>query len=781
MKTSRKKIESVAAGAFLMSILWIAQNAPAEVVYTPVNITITGSGSIKIDLNHDRIKDFVLQTTIQPVGCEFGGGFAVYTAITPKNGAGVVVSQGQALLGGGVSIDSSQTFSNTKAAIMGVRSCNEFIKQAFGYLGLEIHLSGQPYYGWAAVGVKAFFNGRAISVTTELTDFAYETIPGLAIKTGQTAGNSSEAGPTPASINPIDLGIGSQLVAQNHEVSKTEALSLNPVPLINQPLLPDTAVPTGLGFTLTVTGTGFVSGSVVNWNGTTRTTTYVSSSLLQAKVLAADIRKAHTASITVVNPSPGGGASNVVFFPVRFPSSSVAVKESRFGKTGDYAFVAAGDFNGDGKVDLAVANRTNQTGNLGILLGNGDGTFASQVDYPTGAYSEQVVVGDFNNDGKPDLAVANSAEYGGTQGISVLLGNGDGTFQNATNYAAGSYPVGVAVGDFNADGKLDLAVTNSAVAGGTPNVSILLGNGDGTFKTAMNFAAGVQPIGVAVGDFNRDGRLDLAVANEESTNVSILLGKGDGTFQAPINYGVAPNPFAVVTGDFNGDGKLDLAVTNISGDYQVGPGVNVLLGNGDGTFQSAVNYSLLTQPLWMSVADFNGDGSLDVAVATGAGISMFFGKGDGTFKVANYSSQVQSFSVAPGDFNGDGRLDVAIPNYFYGGPTGAVAVLQQKSFPVQLKPFGAIYPAQKVGTTSPPKTFTLTNGQTVALNNIVISTTGDFAVSSTTCTTSLAPKGTCNINVVFTPAAMGNRPGKLNVSDDAPNSPQVSILRGTGT
>jgi ABC-type transporter MlaC component len=165
-----------------------------------------------------------------------------------------------------------------------------------------------------------------------------------------------------------------------------------------------------------------------------------------------------------------------------------------------------------------------------------------------------VTVGDFNGDGKPDLAVSNSDG----DNVSILLGNGNGTFQTAINYAVGSDPFSVIVGDFNGDGKLDLAVANYS----TNNVSVLLGNGNGTFQTAVNYAVGAYPRSGAAGDFNGDGKLDLAVANQYGSNVSILLGNGNGTFQEAVSYAVGVEPFSVIVGDFNGDGKLDLAVAN---------------------------------------------------------------------------------------------------------------------------------------------------------------------------------------------------------------------------
>jgi hypothetical protein len=262
--------------------------------------------------------------------------------------------------------------------------------------------------------------------------------------------------------------------------------------------------------------------------------------------------------------------------------------------------VAVGDFNGDGRRDLVVANEISV--NVSILLGNGNGTFGAATNFAVGTGPQSVAVGDFNGDGKQDLAVANQL----SNNVSILLGNGNGTFGAATNFAAGTGPLSVAVGDFNGDGKQDLATANQF----SGNVSILLGNGNGTFGAATNFGAGSAPFSVAVGDFNGDGRQDLAVANQGSANVSILLGNGNGTFGAATNFGAGSAPFSVAVGDFNGDGRQDLAVVN-----QGSANVSILLGNGNGTFGAATNFAAGTGPLSVAVGDFNGDGRQDLAVA----------------------------------------------------------------------------------------------------------------------------------------------------------------------
>src|SRR5262249_29721783 len=193
--------------------------------------------------------------------------------------------------------------------------------------------------------------------------------------------------------------------------------------------------------------------------------------------------------------------------------------------------IAATDLNGDGTLDLVTANSgfIADFGGISVLLGNANGSFQPSRDFPAGISPVSVTVADFNGDGAPDVAVANAVP---SLGVSVLLGNGDGSFQAPSSYAAGLTPFEVTAGDFNADGRPDLATPN--IAGNT--VSVLLGNGDGSFQPKTDYSAGQQPTAVAVADLDGDGKQDLVAAANKNNAVAVLRGNGDGTFQATAFY-----------------------------------------------------------------------------------------------------------------------------------------------------------------------------------------------------------------------------------------------------
>jgi hypothetical protein len=339
--------------------------------------------------------------------------------------------------------------------------------------------------------------------------------------------------------------------------------------------------------------------------------------------------------------------------------------------------VAVGDFNGDGIPDLAIANlcisdpTCQSDSTVSILLGNGDGTFQPQQSYAVGQDPSYIAVFDFNGDGFPDLAVTNTT--GNT--VSVLLGNGNGTFQPQVSYAAGGSPTGIVVADFNGDGIADLAITNFLDLAGSGTISVLLGSGDGTFQNLVPYGVGAFPAGIAAADFNGDGVADLAVTNSgggTGNTVSVLLGNGDGTFQQQQTYTTGTNPYGIAVGDFNGVGIPDLAVTN-AGDNTV----SVLLGNGDGTFQPQQTYPTGATPVGIAVADFNGDGNADLAVANNNAnsltVSVLLGNGNGTFQPQQtYTVGSSPIGIAAADFNGDGVPDLAATNEFATSPSVSI-------------------------------------------------------------------------------------------------------------
>jgi Bacterial Ig-like domain (group 3)/FG-GAP-like repeat/Abnormal spindle-like microcephaly-assoc'd, ASPM-SPD-2-Hydin len=315
------------------------------------------------------------------------------------------------------------------------------------------------------------------------------------------------------------------------------------------------------------------------------------------------------------------------------------------------------DLNHDGKPDLVEVNQccgANQN-TVGVLLGNGDGTFGAATFYSVGKSPTWVAIADLNGDGISDLAVSNAGSTGAS--VSVLLGNGDGTFKIAVSYSAGTTCQYLAAADLNGDGKVDLAVANK----GSNNISILLGNGDGTFKGAVNYSAGSSPNALVIVDLNNDGKLDLAVADNvssSSNSLQVLLGNGDGTFQAAVASTGSANATSITAGDFDRDGNQDVVVNNSTGNK-----LTVLLGSGDGGFKSRQSVTVGFKPTGVAVGDLNHDGKLDLAAADHGTymISIAIGNGDGSFQVTqDFPGGGRSISLA--DCNGDGNLDTVSAN-----------------------------------------------------------------------------------------------------------------------
>ena len=334
-------------------------------------------------------------------------------------------------------------------------------------------------------------------------------------------------------------------------------------------------------------------------------------------------------------------------------SSLLSVASQNIGNT-----VLTADFNGDGIPDLVILGS-----GISVLLGNGDGTFTAAPS-PSADLPGAIAVGDFNGDGIPDLAVAPAFDEGNSE---VLLGNGDGTFTNAGgSFGNGNDTVtsnSIAAADFNGDGKLDLVETCAAAMRRPCNnlLLILSGNGDGTFtqfsETPLPFAGSQS---MAVGDFNGDGQPDVAVTNSGANGVNVFLNNEGGLSVVYTMPATGAGPSSIAAADFNGDGKLDLAVAN-SGSNNV----TILLGNGDGTFTAAASPATGMAPNSLAVGDFNGDGVPDLAVANSgsSNVTILLGNGDGTFKAATSpAADTGSTSVTAADFNGDGKEDLVVAN-----------------------------------------------------------------------------------------------------------------------
>jgi hypothetical protein len=356
--------------------------------------------------------------------------------------------------------------------------------------------------------------------------------------------------------------------------------------------------------------------------------------------------------------------------------------------TGHTSEVAAtADLTGDNITDLVVTNNGfgSDGGGVSVLLGNGDGTFRPARNISVGFRPWGVAVGDFNGDGIPDLAVTHATTFLPSQNtVTILLGNGDGTFRPAGDYQVGADPFSIAVADFRNNGTLDLVTANQGGVNDNGSVSVLLGNGDGTFQNAVSLPGlpeHFEPNSVVVGDLRGNGKRDIVTAGNGNYAL-VFLGNGDGTFQPPVSYATGPLRFArwVALGDFNGDGIPDLVTANLLRDgFEYHASVSVFLGNGDGTFADAVTYALADassardsrNDVSVVVGDFSGNNQEDLIVSARAngssadGLYQLVGNGDGTFQ-APVQMRTAFFPkvAATGDFNGGGLLDLAVPSEF---------------------------------------------------------------------------------------------------------------------
>ena len=298
--------------------------------------------------------------------------------------------------------------------------------------------------------------------------------------------------------------------------------------------------------------------------------------------------------------------------------------------------ITTADFNQDGMNDLITTNIGDSS--LSILFGNGDGTFKEQVQIRVAKEPRALTLNDFNGDGVLDIAVACS----GSDQIAIYYGLPNGTFGTGPRYGVHKSPVSIASGDVNGDRNADLmmALRND-------KVKVSLGTGDGTFFEGPQYEYGDTPTSLAVADLNRDGNLDLAVSNggPMSSAVSIWLGNGDGTFLQPTDYRTGKRPLVVSFADFNGDRMSDLLVINGEMDT-----FTIFLGNGDGTFQKGIESGADAGPVYGLARDFDGDRLTDVAIVNvqSNDLSILYGRGDGTFRYPpmNYRTRGGPFALA---------------------------------------------------------------------------------------------------------------------------------------
>ena len=424
--------------------------------------------------------------------------------------------------------------------------------------------------------------------------------------------------------------------------------------------------------------------------------------------------------------------------------------------------VATGDFNGDGKQDLAISAAP---GIVDVLLGNGSGSY-SQTQGPliVGTLPVSLAVGDFNGDGNADIVAANET----SNSISLLPGDGKGGFSAQIPFTVGTTPVSVAVGDFNGDGKLDVVTANSNNGNGT--LTVLSGNGSGGFSAPHSIPLGGTPTALAVGDFDGDGNLDIAVTGYPN-GTTVLLGNGLGGFTPTPDSPFGGSGYSLALGDFNNDGKIDIALHTVSG-------VGVLTGDGMGGFTqgSVVPLDVFVFGSIMAAGDFNGDGKLDVAVLYFNSIVLLLGDGMGGLTAAPgspFSPGGTPQALTIGDFNADGKLDLATAN-----SDGSFAVLTGSSFtpsPVLSTPSSTI-----VTGASLPLTVTILGGFNPPTGDVAsISVDGVF--------TNLAPLNTAGVGSVTVNLGLGSHTiqasygGDSNYNAATSNTLVISVVENTQT
>jgi FG-GAP-like repeat/Protein of unknown function (DUF1573) len=487
--------------------------------------------------------------------------------------------------------------------------------------------------------------------------------------------------------------------------------------------------------------------------------------------------------------------------------------------------LAVADFNNDGNLDIVVANENLSPSTVSVYLGNGDGTFKPPISSNTTSYNEFVAVGDFNNDGKMDIVVIENPY------ISVLLGNGDGTFQPPSDNDSFVGAQWLAVADFNNDHNPDVLVTGSF--GATYSIGVLLGNGNGTLQDSITQDIEYVPATVAAGDLNGDGNMD-AVLSYDLAGVAVLLGNGDGTLQPPVNYDTTGISYYMVVDDLNLDGKLDVAVTSTIG---LGPavGVDVFWGNGDGTLQPAQFFASAVSGL-PAVGDLNGDHLPDFALGNSDyGVGSMLNTGEVSFSpsTAPLTFPVQLFNTASSKqtlnltntgpdplsissikLSGEFHMSTTCGSMLAMGAScpiaatfdprsagnfnGLITIVDSASSKpqfieltgsatvIKVSPAALKFGSEEIGIRSKPQTVTATNEGSAAITFLGVGlgqTAEHNYLATQNCTGHpIEPGGSCTATVVFDPTKTGADNGQLFFNLPTGSiSPAPVNLSGNGT
>jgi len=621
--------------------------------------------------------------------------------------------------------------------------------------------------------------------------FAYDaTNIGTTLYTSAQAGTRDQAGTESKFMVPtiangrVYVGTQTELdvygLFSQSKPAPIANLSSTTMVFSNQPLGSSSAVQS---VTLSNSGTGslVISSITVNGDfsfGSTATTCPLAGSIYPGATCTIDIvfnpsqTGTRTGSVTI-SDNYSGGQSISLSGSGSITTESVLLGRNDFAYSNAFQAITLGDFNADGNPDILGVSPAN--GSVSVVTGNGDGTFTLASTTNTGNTPVSAVVADFNGDGKLDAAVTNSRD----NTVAILLGNGDGTFSSGAPFtllSTGNSPGNIVAGDWNGDAKQDLAVVNTV--DGT--VSIFLGNGDGTFDSQGRTSVGNQPVAITSADFNRDGKADLAITNSTDGTVSILLGNGDGTFSAGPTVAANADPVALGVGDWNDDGIPDIAVINQSANM-----ISIFLGNGDGTFSADGTYNTGNSPQAIAILDLNSDGKLDLAFTNSLDntVSVALGNGDGTFQASiTNPTAAGPCSLVTADFDRDGQPDIASANC----SAGNISVLEQQP-QLSLSTNSANLGYEPIGGTTGPTEVTVTNAGSAPLLLTALSfggtNPGDFGQTNTcgSLPATVIPGGACTLSLTFSPTSSGTRTASLNLTNNSATNPATLSVAAVGT